>query len=345
VGGPILNLVLFLVAAAFAAVLLWPRFGLLPGFRRRRHENERIRVEDALKHLYGHEYRGSTATLTSIGGAVGVGAARALELVQSMQRGGLVTTVDGRILLTGEGRRHALQVIRAHRLWERYLADETGVGPLKWHEQAERREHVLTPDDADALSERLGDPKFDPHGDPIPTREGELPDVVVPSLAGLKVGEEAQVIHVEDEPHVVYEQLVALGVYVGMEVRVVARSDERLIVESEGRSLVMAPIVAGNVSVRRLSEQEKAAIASSSDTLADLDEGTAAEVVRISPACRGLERRRLMDLGILPGTRISFERKGLTGGLAAYRVRGTLIALREEQANMISIQRSEGVGS
>ena len=73
-------------------------------------------------------------------------------------------------------------------------------------------------------------------------------------------------------------------------------------------------------------------------TLIDLQIGQSAEVVRISPACRGIERRRLMDLGIVPGTAISRERRSMTGGLSAYRVRGTLIALRREQAETIAVE-------
>ena len=63
--------------------------------------------------------------------------------------------------------------------------------------------------------------------------------------------------------------------------------------------------------------------------------------MRLSAACRGLERRRLMDLGIVPGTRVGLERRGLTGGLSAYRVRGTVIGLREEQARMIGVTHRE----
>jgi DtxR family Mn-dependent transcriptional regulator len=84
-------------------------------------------------------------------------------------------------------------------------------------------------------------------------------------------------------------------------------------------------------------ERDKSRV-SPARTLASLAPGEAAVVVRISTACRGIERRRLMDLGIVPGTKIEFERRGLTGGLSAYRFRDTLIALREEQAEMIAVE-------
>jgi DtxR family Mn-dependent transcriptional regulator len=255
---------------------------------------------------------------------------------------GLARFADGRVQLTEEGRRYAVDVVRAHRLWERYLADETGVDPVEWHDRAERQEHRLTRAQADALAERLGHPRYDPHGDPIPTAEGDVFDGDVVPLASLDAGERAVVSHVEDEPRVVYAQLVELGVYPGMELRVVARDEQSLEIDADGRRFMLAPMVAQNVSVTpagsNAPEQDVP------DTLASLTPGESADVVRLSAACRGLERRRLMDLGIVPGTRITFERRGLTGGLSAYMVRDTVIGLREEQARLIGVRRSEGHG-
>lgn len=343
---PVINLVVFIAASTALAILFAPRFGLLRGVRVRRREAARIQLEDALKHAYDHEHHGSTTTLSSVAGALRISSAKALALLERMQNAGLVSVVDGRMLLSENGRRYALQIIRAHRLWERYLADETGVHPVRWHVEAERHEHALTPDQADALAIRLGDPRFDPHGDPIPTTDGELPQEEIVSLAQLEVGENARVVHVEDEPQVVYSQLVALGVFLGMELRVESKTDERIIIDTDGgRKLALAPIVADNVSISRMTEQEKVVVDRAHETLVTLRRGEAAEVARISSACRGLERRRLMDLGILPGTRIEYDRRGLTGGLTSYRVRGTVLALREEQADMISIHNKEKVVS
>lgn len=217
---------------------------------------------------------------------------------------------------------------------------------MRWHDEAERHEHTLSPEQVDALASRLGNPRFDPHGDPIPTSDGAFPEKKVIPLPQLEVGEEARVVHVEDEPGVVYAQLVALGIYVGMELRLEARTEERIIVEADGRKLVLAPIVAGNVSIQRLTKSERSErVDVAPETLKVLRAGEAAVVVRLSPACRGAERQRLMDLGIVPGTRVEYERRALTGGLTAYRVRGTAIALREAQAGMIAIRDREVLAS
>ena len=167
--GPLWNLILFAILIAFVSVVFWPRSGLVPRLRRESALERRVLTEDALKHVFHHEQKGQTCTLASVGGALEIPPNQAVELVTRMKDANLVDLADGRIVLSEEGQRYALQVIRAHRLWERYLADETGVGPTFWHAEAERREHTLSPADVDALAERLGDPRFDPHGDPIPT--------------------------------------------------------------------------------------------------------------------------------------------------------------------------------
>jgi len=340
---PLINLIVFLLGGALAGIVFWPGRGLLSRSRRGRMLASRVQLEDALKHIYHHEAREQTCTLSSLGGALETTAARTIAVVTKLQHAGLARVVDGRLVLTEEGTRYALEVVRAHRLWERYLADETGVDPQEWHARAERQEHALTRAEADALSERLGHPRFDPHGDPIPTADGSVPvDPVVP-LSALEPGERAVVTHLEDEPEIVYAQLVALGFYLGMVLRLDARADQRLVCEADGRKIVLAPLLAENVSIQRLPAGEADVMVSVESSLADLDAGESAEIVRISAACRGLERRRLMDLGLVPGTRVAFDQRGLSGGLSAYRVRGSIIALRDEQARLIGVARSQRV--
>jgi DtxR family Mn-dependent transcriptional regulator len=78
------------------------------------------------------------------------------------------------------------------------------------------------------------------------------------------------------------------------------------------------------------------------DRLASLDPGETAEVVQIAPAVQGSQRRRLLDLGVLPGTAISAEIRSPSGDPVAYRIRGALIALRRPQAEDIYVRRRAG---
>jgi Mn-dependent DtxR family transcriptional regulator len=138
------------------ALLLLLRGGLLPRWRRARRLSSRVLVEDALKHVQETEYRGGKATLPSLAGALSVPMNEAAELAGRMEAHGLLRSAGEGLATTPAGRDYALQVIRAHRLWERYLADETGVTAAKWHDKAERREHTLSREEADRLAARLG---------------------------------------------------------------------------------------------------------------------------------------------------------------------------------------------
>jgi DtxR family Mn-dependent transcriptional regulator len=101
---------------------------------------------------------------------------------------------------------------------------------------------------------------------------------------------------------------------------------------------------AANVTVERLPEGEAAT--GTVRTLADADRGEPVRVVAIAPACQGPQRRRLLDLGVVPGTTVTAELVSASGDPVAYRIRGALIALRREQASWIEVedQPSERAG-
>ena len=325
-------IVLFIIAAAIAA----PRIGVLAMLRRRQSKNVRIRVEDALKHIHDSEYQGRHTTWGEVVRTLGLSTAEGSELVTTLRSMNLVTAESGDVRLTNEGRMYALRIIRVHRLWERYLADETSVAETDWHTEAEKLEHKLSAADADALAAQLGNPQYDPHGDPIPSAAGELPAQQSQSLVSLRSGDVASIVHLEDEPPEIYAQLVAQGLYPGMQLQVTEVSDQRIRFEAEGEACVLAPLFAENVSVRVLTDAERAT--EPFVQLSSLKMGEGATVVAISRACRGQQRRRLMDFGIVPGTRIKASLRSLTGDPMAYEIRSATVALRKQHADQIFIR-------
>ena len=318
-----------------AALFFWPRVGLISRLRSMRRTARRVLIEDALKHLYDCEYKRLACTHQSLSGALGVSGDDAAALLSNLESHGLLRHDGETFLLTEEGRSYALRIIRMHRLWERYLADETNTKEIDWHAEAEHVEHRLTADEADALSAQMGNPRYDPHGDPIPTASGEIPTRRGCALTQLPVGEVGQVIHIEDEPAAVYAQLVAQGLNPGMRVRILEVTGNRIRFEAEGVENVLAPIVAANVTVVPL--PATAPIEGPHESLAELMPGEAARVTGIALACRGLQRRRLMDLGIVPGTYIVAEMQSASGDPTAYIIRGAAIALRRSQAKLIHV--------
>ncbi len=330
-----------IVAAVIALIGLWlihPR-GILARWQQGRRKTERTRSEDALKHLFDCETTGQKASVQSIAGVLQASMEDIAELLPRMEQGGLLQIQGQDFQLTARGRASALHIIRAHRLWERYLADETGVAETEWHERAEWREHTLSRDQAEELSARLGHPTHDPHGDPIPTPTGEMASHGGQSLAEMPADASVRIVHLEDEPANLYAQLVALGLHPGMELRLLEKTSERLRFWAGGSEHVLAPIVAANVSVVPLT-REVPVTEDAGVRLGDLDPGESGEVVNLSLACRGLERRRMMDLGLLPGTMVSAELRSPSLDPTAYRIRGAVIALRRDQANLVHIKRT-----
>jgi DtxR family Mn-dependent transcriptional regulator len=336
-------LIALLIGILFVAVLLlffWPDFGLVSRWRRMRRVSDRVLKEDALKHLHKAAIKGQHPNLQSVAGELQINVNQAAELMDDMEQQGLVTLERGELGLTPAGREYALHVIRAHRLWERYLAEETGFIETEWHDRADRQEHLLTPDEADQLSSQLGNPTHDPHGDPIPTAQGDLKPHGGRPLTSLDVDQPARIVHIEDEPEAIYAQIMAESLYPGLEVRVIESIPKRIRFWAGNDEHLLAPVVAANISVVPIIKEEKIQEAGL-EPLSVLKPGQAGQVVNISPRFRGSERRRMLDLGILPGTLIRAEMTSPSGDPTAYRVRGALIALREEQAGLINIKRVE----
>lgn len=340
---PALALGLFALLVALVAGLFWPRRGLLAHLRRGSRASVRVLMEDALKHLYKSQRQGREATVESVAGALEIPQAAAVKILMELREAGLVET--GRpTVLTDEGQSYALRVIRTHRLWERFLADRTGIAPGEWHARAEEEEHHLSPRAVEELDARLGRPRFDPHGDPIPTASGDLPEAIGVPLTHLEPDEEGTIVHLEDEPRALYDRLLEAGLSPHMRFRVLPSDDGRIHLAVDGRTLTLDVAAAANVTV-----DTSVAGASTPEwegwTAADLQPGQWGEVINLSPACQGVQRRRLLDLGVVPGTRITAELAAASGDPTAYRIRGALVALRREQQRWVRIRTSSEVAA
>ena len=164
-----------------------------------------------------------------------------------MQAQGLLATHGQEFQLTPDGERLALQIVRAHRLLERYFADEARLPLRDVHAAAERREHSLSPADVDRLSASLGHPTLDPHGDPIPTREGAVAPATGTPATSWPADTTGRIVHLEDEPEISFAQIVAEGLRVGQLVRIIESTPERIVLTDGENEFTLAPAVAANV--------------------------------------------------------------------------------------------------
>ena len=289
-------------------------------------------VQHALKHLHESEYAEIPATTASLAGATGISLERAGELAGELSGAGLAVSSAAGLNLTDSGRAQARRIVRAHRLYETYLAHQTGVASDEWHRRADAAEHHLSAEDVEALADKLGRPRYDPHGDPIPTREGSLPPRRGMPLLEAGDGDDVTVIHLEDEPEGFYRRAAVLGIAAGVHLHVIARGPEFLRLRVEGRECDLPLVAASAIQV------EHCPAPPPMRALSSLRTGEAANIVNLSPSIVGGERRRLLDLGLVPGTRIEREFDSMLGSPTAYRVRGATIALRKEQADRIFVE-------
>ena len=297
-------------------------------------QTQRVRFEDALKHIYDCEYRKAETTILSLSGILHMKDRKVVVLVSKMEKRGLVRILSGGIHLTPHGRAWALQVIRAHRLWESYLVDAVGVPLEKIHEQAEHKEHTITPAQADQLESQLGFPLHDPHGDPIPNAAHKIEENHGIPLVDWPVDKLARIIHIEDEPVTIFEQILAEGLLLDVCLKILKSDGKGLHLWTNVQECWLAPVVAANIFVE---EAPQWAEEISTEPLSVLKPGERGRILALKS--QGLSRRRFLDLGLLPGTMIEAVMPSALAEPIAYKVRETMIALRREQTQQILIKK------
>ncbi len=346
---PLLNLLAALILSVGALAVFAPRNGFLAASRRRRFLSNRVLQEDALKFIAKRDAAGKPATPVELAGVLDAGIDRTGTILQEMIELGLcVRTPDG-VTLTAPGRETAIHLIRAHRLWEFYLAEKTGYGQEEWHERADRREHDLDPGAVETLAETLGFPVFDPDGDPIPGPLGRAPiRHRVPTLADLPVNTLAAIVHIEDEPATFYRQIISEGLVPDEKILVIESDPQRIVIRVHDRYCSFSPLVAANISVRICSEEEREVETRKQEdrspryTLAEAPLGESFLVTGIHPSWRGAERNRFLDFGLVSGATVVPEMVSPGGDPRAYRIRDAVIALRDDQAGKIFVRAAAG---
>src|SRR5688572_13595948 len=178
-------------------------------------------VEDYLKAIYELERSGAPAETNAIATLLSIAPASVSGMVRRLADQGLITheRYHG-ARLTAAGRRAALKTIRRHRVIESYLTTALGYSWDRVHDEAERLEHAASDELIDRMAAAIGEPSTDPHGAPIPTRDGTLRERVLVPLSSLANGEEAQVERVSDESADRLRYLAELGIVPGVRVLV-----------------------------------------------------------------------------------------------------------------------------
>ncbi|MFY9488777.1 MAG: metal-dependent transcriptional regulator [Solirubrobacterales bacterium] len=174
-------------------------------------------IQDYAKAIYSISDRtGEPVATSALAERLDVSPASATAMVKRMAEMSLLTHEPYRgVELTDEGQRIALEMVRHHRLIELFLHETFNMPWDEVHDEAEVLEHAISERLEELIAEKLGNPRFDPHGDPIPTRDGEIADIDHVALSSLEVGEQGEFVRVSDSDPEMLRYLAGLGVAPG----------------------------------------------------------------------------------------------------------------------------------
>ena len=181
-----------------------------------------VAVQDYLKAIYALESEGQRVTTSALARRMGVSAPSTTAMTKRLAELGLVERLPYRgVALTDAGRRGALEVLRHHRLLERYLVDRLGLSLDEVHAEAELLEHALSEELEARIDAELGFPTHDPHGDPIPDRNLRVVRGDDRTLLDLEPGARASISRVPDGDSALLRYLGELGIVPGSDLELV----------------------------------------------------------------------------------------------------------------------------
>lgn len=180
-------------------------------------------VEDYLKVIYSMAERATESVTTSgLSERLGLSPSSVSGMLRRLATAGLVDHQPyGGITLTDVGRAAALAVVRRHRLLEMFLVARLDYGWDEVHDEAEELEHAVSDRLLERIDAALGRPEFDPHGDPIPTPHGTLPDLHAQRLSTLEAGRAGVLVRVDDHDPRVLQHLDEVGIGLGARIELV----------------------------------------------------------------------------------------------------------------------------
>lgn len=178
-------------------------------------------VEDYLKTIYTLQTEESGAPTTKIADSLEVSSASATNMVKRLAKMGLVNYQSYKgARLTDSGNKIALEIIRHHRLLELYLLEVMGYSWDEVHDEAEKLEHHISEQFEDKIAQLLDNPTHDPHGDPIPTKDGLIPKMDATPLVDADTEKEYIVSRVKDQNPELLRYLEKIGLLVGSKIQI-----------------------------------------------------------------------------------------------------------------------------
>lgn len=298
---------------------------LIPGLTR-----QRVEMEHALKAAYTLQNEGQAWHSVELARCLGFPDALAENIAQALIASGWAEEREpGSMQLTETGESRAVELIRAHRLWERYLVDRKGVPLDAVHTEAHQREHEITPEELEKLDTELGYPAWDPHGHVIPDSGLSVPAPAGRSLLDVAIpGSRMRIVRLDDEPVELLTQLVALGLEPGIDVEILSLESNLLRLRLDENTVPLSYAAASHVFVVPATARPV--------PMGTLAVGSRAQIVDLVGS--GKLQRRMLSMGFVPGAEIEVIRQAPFGDPLQYRVKKANIALRKEEANTLLVK-------
>lgn len=178
----------------------------------------------ALFHLTYETEQYNEAGTNQLASYMGVKPATATDMLRKLKEKGLIDYEKyGKITLSDNGKSHALEVLRKHRLWETFLFQKLDFSWDEVHEVAEQLEHIHSPKLIDKLDKFLGFPEYDPHGDAIPDAKGNLKPSFRKSLAEVEPGVDCKMVAVRDNTVAFLQYVSQLNLKINTPIKVLSR--------------------------------------------------------------------------------------------------------------------------
>lgn len=214
--------------------------------------NVNLTTEDYLRSLYKLGSRNVKTTNAALAKELNVTSAAVTDMLRKLDELGFVSYQKYKgVTLTNSGLAIAMITTRRHRLWEVFLIQHLGFAWDEVHDLADQLEHIRSDELTDRLDEFLGYPQHDPHGDPIPTREGVIPIRILTPIGELQPGEEGTVQRVSDEFPELLRYAVMVGLSLASHIKVIERIqfDGSVRLVADGRESVISAKLAESVFV------------------------------------------------------------------------------------------------
>lgn len=207
--------------------------------------------QNYLKAIFHLQQAGGFAITTEIAHVTGHKAASVTEMLKKMSQKKLISYEKYKgVKLTARGRKSAVNVVRKHRMWEVFLLQELGFSWDEVHDMAEQLEHIESDELVNRLDNYLGNPKFDPHGDPIPDKQGRIVDHKSFSLHEARSGKYI-LSGVSDHNKKFLKHLSELGIRLNARITVknVMEFDKSIVVLIAGKTLVLGAEITSRLKV------------------------------------------------------------------------------------------------